>query len=204
MATATCSGSGQDDFDFELSSLLPKLRRFAHSLSHNGPDADDLTQTAIERGLRARSQWQPGTRLDSWLFKIMRNQWIDTLRSRRRCERVEVSVDRCGDLVEDPLPALEAFVGCHEALKAVEELPAEHRELIKLIGFEGFGYSEAARRLGLPIGTVASRVARARAALIERMKSPARSDDKRGSVLGRRRTVPLARSHLRRVIRRVS
>jgi len=69
-------------FEHELAAMLPRLRRFAHTLSRNGSDADDLTQAAIERALRSKAQWQPGTRLDSWLFQIRRKLWIDTARSR--------------------------------------------------------------------------------------------------------------------------
>ena len=72
------------DFESGLTQCLPRLRRFAHALSRNSADADDLTQSTIERALRARSQWQAGTKLDSWLYRIMRNLWIDTARSRAR------------------------------------------------------------------------------------------------------------------------
>ena len=71
-------------FEDQLAALLPRLRRFAHALSRNPADADDLTQAAIERALRSKAQWQAGTRLDSWLYRIMRNLWIDTVRVRRR------------------------------------------------------------------------------------------------------------------------
>ena len=71
-------------FEDELVALLPRLRRFAHGLSRTAADADDLTQATIERALRSKAQWQPGTRLDSWTYRIMRNLWIDTARSRSR------------------------------------------------------------------------------------------------------------------------
>ena len=76
-------------FERELTELLPRLRRFAHALSRNSADADDLTQATAERALRSREQWQPGTRLDSWLYRIMRNLWIDTSRARVRKEKNE-------------------------------------------------------------------------------------------------------------------
>ena len=81
-------------FERELSALLPRLRRFAHGLSRNPADADDLTQMTVERALRSREQWQPGTRLDSWLYKIMRNLWIDTVRARARKDKVEAPQSR--------------------------------------------------------------------------------------------------------------
>jgi RNA polymerase sigma factor (sigma-70 family) len=74
----------QTSFEDELTALLPRMRRFAHTLSRNGTDADDLTQMTIERALRSKGQWQPGSRLDSWVYRIMRNLWIDTVRSRAR------------------------------------------------------------------------------------------------------------------------
>ena len=74
-------------FERELLTLLPRLRRFARSLARDAADADDLTQGAIERALVARTQWQPGTRMDSWMMKIMRNCWIDEVRRRARRAR---------------------------------------------------------------------------------------------------------------------
>src|SRR5687768_7518250 len=71
-------------FERELLTLLPRLRRFARSLARDAADADDLCQVAVERALKARDQWQPGTRLDSWMLKIMRNCWIDEIRARTR------------------------------------------------------------------------------------------------------------------------
>src|SRR5258706_12006420 len=71
-------------FEDQLASLLPRLRRFAHALSRDPADADDLTQATIERALRSKAQWEPGTRLDRWCYRIMRNLWIDTARSRSR------------------------------------------------------------------------------------------------------------------------
>src|SRR5881628_2708422 len=116
-------------FEDQLAALLPRLRRFAHALSRNPADADDLTQATIERALRSRGQWEPGTRLDSWLYRIMRNLWIDTVRSRGRRE--------------------------------------EQREIVALILIEGFGYRECSEILGLPIGTVSSRLVRGRTALLQ-------------------------------------
>src|SRR5215211_4229029 len=91
-----------DAFENELTQLLPRLRRFAHTLSRHGADADDLAQATIERALRSRSQWQPGTRLDSWLYRIMRNLWIDTVRSRSRREKIEVPGEEAELLGDDP------------------------------------------------------------------------------------------------------
>src|SRR3954452_2539741 len=99
-----------ESFEEGLTALLPRLRRFAHTLSRNTPDADDLTQATIERALRSRAQWEPGTRLDSWLYRIMRNVWIDTARSRSRKAVHEASEEEGLNVGEDPRHAIEATV----------------------------------------------------------------------------------------------
>ena len=71
-------------FERDLLTLLPRLRRFARSLARDAADADDLCQLALERALKARAQWQPGTRMDAWMYRIVRNCWIDEVRARRR------------------------------------------------------------------------------------------------------------------------
>ena len=156
-------------FEDELTALLPRLRRFAHGLSQSPADADDLAQMTIERALRARAQWQPGTRLDSWLYKIMRNLWIDTVRSRTRRERVEAPPHEAESLGHDPREGIEAAVDLHRAMAAMDRLPDEQREVVALILIEGFGYREAAELLDLPIGTVSSRLVRGRTALLRMM-----------------------------------
>ncbi len=154
-------------FDKELIALLPRLRRFAHALSRNAADADDLTQATIERALRSRDQWQPGTRLDSWAYRIMRNLWIDTVRARSRKEKVEAPEAEAEQLGEDPTAGMDATVDLSRMMAAMERLPDEQREVVALILIEGFGYRETAEMLGLPIGTVSSRLVRGRTALLE-------------------------------------
>jgi RNA polymerase sigma-70 factor (ECF subfamily) len=156
-------------FDSELIVMLPRLRRFAHALSQNGTEADDLAQATIERALRSRSQWQPGTRLDSWLFRIMRNLWIDTGRSRSRREKVEVPAEEAELIGDDPRESIEASLELKRAMAAMQHLPAEQLEVVSLILIEGFGYRETAEMLDLPIGTVSSRLVRGRVALLELM-----------------------------------
>ena len=153
-------------FEDELSALLPRLRRFAHGLSRNPADADDLTQMTIERALRAQAQWQPGTRLESWLYKIMRNLWIDTVRSRGRRDQVEAPPEEAETLGHDPRAAVDASIDLQRVMAAMGRLPDEQREVVALILIEGFGYREAAELLGLPIGTVSSRLVRGRTALL--------------------------------------
>ena len=158
--------SSSPAFERELTELLPRLRRFAHALSRNGADADDLAQATVERALRSRDQWQPGTRLDSWLYRIMRNLWIDTVRSRGRRENREAPEEEALTVGDDPRDALEASLELKRAMAAMERLPDEQREVIALILIEGFGYREVSEMLDLPIGTVSSRLVRGRTALL--------------------------------------
>lgn len=151
-------------FENELVALLPRLRRFAYSLSGSPADGDDLTQATVERAIRSSDQWTPGTRLDSWAYRIMRNLWIDTARSRVRKARFEAAPDEAATVGQDG--AAEASAELAEVMTAMQQLPDEQREVVSLILVEGFGYREAAELLGLPIGTVSSRLVRGRTALL--------------------------------------
>jgi RNA polymerase sigma-70 factor (ECF subfamily) len=153
-------------FEDELVALLPRLRRFAHALSRNAADADDLTQAAIERALRSKDQWQPGTRLDSWAYRIMRNLWVDTARARSRKSAREAPEEEGLNVGEDPRAAMDASVDLKRVMAAMGRLSDEQREVVALILIEGFGYREAAEMLDLPIGTVSSRLVRGRTALL--------------------------------------
>ena len=153
-------------FDSELAAVWPRLRRFAHALARNPADADDLAQMAAEKAFKSFSQFQPGTRFDSWLFRICRTSWIDTVRSRSRRAAHEAPEELAETLGYDPLPATEAAIDLARAQEAMQCLPEEQREVVALILIEGFGYREAAEILGQPIGTVSSRLARGRQALL--------------------------------------
>lgn len=153
-------------FEDELAALLPRLRRFAHALSRDPTDADDLTQATVERALKSRSQWESGTRLDSWAYRIMRNLWIDTARSRSRRSAHEAPEEEGLNVGTDPRSAIEASVDLKRVMAAMERLPDEQREVVALILVEGFGYREVSEMLGLPIGTVSSRLVRGRSALL--------------------------------------
>lgn len=153
-------------FEDKLAALLPRLRRFAHALARSPTDADDLTQMTVERALRSRSQWQPGTRLDSWTCTIMRNLWIDTVRSRSRKRMSEAPEAEAESIGHDPRGAIHASIELKQVMSAMERLPPEQREVVALILIEGFGYRETAEMLGLPIGTVSSRLVRGRTALL--------------------------------------
>jgi RNA polymerase sigma factor (sigma-70 family) len=153
-------------FEDQLAGLLPRLRRFAHALSGNPADADDLTQSTVERALRSQGQWQPGTRLDSWSYRIMRNLWIDLGRARSRKALHEAPEEEGLNVGDDPREAMDAAMDLRRIMVAMERLPDEQREVVALILIEGFGYREVSEMLGLPIGTVSSRLVRGRTALM--------------------------------------
>jgi len=155
-----------DAFETGLGEALAKLRRFAFSLSRDPADADDLAQRTVERALKSRGQWQPGTRLDAWLYRIMRNLWIDEARARARQAKLVRPLEEGEDAVFDPRPGQDAAIDLARVMAAMERLPDEQREVVALILVEGFGYREAAELLGLPIGTVSSRLVRGRTALL--------------------------------------
>jgi RNA polymerase sigma factor (sigma-70 family) len=149
----------------EIAALLPRLRRFGRTLARSPEDADDLVQVAIEKALTRTDQWAPGTRLDSWMFRIMQNAWIDELRARERRGQTFVAEeegDNVGDDAKSGAP-LDAIL----VRKAVAKLSEEHRTVVGLVLVEGLSYQEAAETLGVPVGTITSRVARAREALQE-------------------------------------
>jgi RNA polymerase sigma factor (sigma-70 family) len=153
-------------FEDQLASLLPRLRRFAHALSRDSADADDLTQATIERALRSKAQWEPGTRLDSWCYRIMRNLWIDTARAGARRATREAPEEEDLSVGADPRGAMDAALDLHRIMDAMGKLPDEQREIVALILIEGFGYREVSEMLSLPIGTVSSRLVRGRTALL--------------------------------------
>ena len=159
-------------FEDQLAGLLPRLRRFAHALSRNSPDADDLTQATIERALRSRDQWQPGTKLDSWCYRIMRNLWIDTARANSRKTAREAPEGEGLNVGLDPRESMDAAVDLRRIMAAMSRLPDEQREVVALILVEGFGYREVSEMLGLPIGTVSSRLVRGRTALLAMVGEP--------------------------------
>lgn len=160
-------------FEDELLALLPRLRRFAFALARSAADADDLCQAAIERALKARAQWQPGTRLDSWMYRIMRNAWIDTARAAKRRGETFVPEEAGLDIGDADDRRMEAIVELGNVGRAMARLPEEQREAIALVLVEGFAYKEAAEILEIPMGTLTSRLVRGREALMLSLKDAA-------------------------------
>lgn len=156
-------GSPDDGLRDELVSLLPRLRRFARTLARQPADADDLVQIVIERALVRLAQFQPGTRLDAWLFTMMRNAWIDEARARTRRGKTFVPEDDGATVGEAARGDVRLDV--MDLQRAMARLPEEQRTAIALVCVEGLGYREAAEVMGVPIGTLTSRLARGREAL---------------------------------------
>ena len=151
-----------DDVRAQLGEMLPRLRRFARVITRNVADADDLVQVALEKALNRAAQWRPGSRLDGWMFGIMKNAWIDEIRARRRRERVHAP-EEAGATVGDASAASRDIALSVQA--AMARLPEEQRMAIALVLVEGQSYKDAAESLGIPMGTLTSRLARGREAL---------------------------------------
>jgi RNA polymerase sigma-70 factor, ECF subfamily len=152
-------------FELDLVALVPRLRRFAYALTGSADEGDDLVQAACERALRSAGSFRTGTRMDSWMFRIVQNLWLD---SRRRASRA-VSVDlELVQLSDDGLAARRAEdrMTLTRVRERVATLPPEQRAVLALVAIEGLSYGETAEILGVPIGTVMSRLSRARARLL--------------------------------------
>ncbi|MEZ5817387.1 MAG: RNA polymerase sigma factor [Hyphomicrobiaceae bacterium] len=162
-----CEGEGQlvgppPEFRDELLELLPRLRRFALSLAKNRDHADDLVQETVTRALAKFELWQPGSRLDSWLFRMMQNVWLDRVRAGRR-NGSQVGVEEIVNLGGDDGRAVaESRLELTAVMAAMARLKPDHQVIISLVCIEGLAYREVADILGLPMGTVMSRLSRAR------------------------------------------
>jgi len=150
----------------QIVQLLPRLRRFAIGLTGSIADGDDLMQDVVERALKNLHQWEPGTRLDSWMFRITKNRFVDIRRSQKRSGVVAMDVPEDAPAVQtDGAREAEAHLMLGGVAQALENLPSEQREALLLVAVEGLSYRDAADILEIPIGTLTSRIARAREAL---------------------------------------
>jgi RNA polymerase sigma factor (sigma-70 family) len=157
----------------EVVDLLPRLRRLARALARDVADADDLVQITVERGLSRAGQWVPGTRLDSWMFRIMKNAWIDESRARGRRGAV-LAPEEAGEHVgDDGAARMEDRLAAREVERAMRRLPDEQRLAVALVLVEGLSYQEAAEVLDVPQGTLTSRLVRGRAALLAHLEGAA-------------------------------
>jgi RNA polymerase sigma-70 factor (ECF subfamily) len=145
----------------QLRQLLPRLRRFAYWLTRGAGGADDLVQSTLERALSRWASRRDDEALRAWLFAILYRQFLDT---RRRSRRYAATLERFRSGDEAAQPSVEREVVAQSALQALQRLPPEQRTLLLWVSVEGLSYQEVADILEVPIGTVMSRLSRAREA----------------------------------------
>ncbi len=156
----------------EIVVLLPRLRRFTRALTGSTDAGDDLAQSTCERALKKLEQFRPGTRLDSWIFRIAKNIWIDQLRSKSN-QGNTVDLESWSETEQAAREgAQENYIKLHNIDTAMTQLSEEQRCLLALVCIEGFSYKEASALMEIPVGTVMSRLARARLRLAELLNEP--------------------------------
>jgi len=151
------------DFHDLIEREIPRLRRYARALTRSADRADDLVQETLLRAVAKAHLWQQGTDIRAWLFTIMHNQYVNMV---RRAIREEATIDieqMSSSLVATTDPT--ASRQLRELERALGRLPGDQREVILLVGLEGLSYEAAAQILGVPVGTVRSRLSRGRDAL---------------------------------------
>ncbi|ETX12907.1 RNA polymerase sigma70 factor [Roseivivax halodurans JCM 10272] len=154
-------------FEERLIAVLPNLFRFALSLCRARDVAEDLVQITVMRALESQGSFDPETRIEPWSFRILRNAWIDMTR-RRATRGPEADIDEAAEAVgEDGRRVTEARLMVDATEQALDTLPASQREVLILVCYEEMSYSETSEILGVPLGTVMSRLSRARIALAE-------------------------------------
>jgi RNA polymerase sigma-70 factor, ECF subfamily len=163
------TNEGRENIQEQIVALLPRLRRFARNLVRTPHDADDMVQIAVERALLRLDQWRSDARLDSWLFKILRNAWIDEMRSRGRRAKIFMP-EEAGENVGEA--SMEREIERLSVEAALSRLPQDQRLAVSLVLVEGLSYKDAADVLDVPIGTLTSRLARGREALQEMLRLP--------------------------------
>lgn len=155
----------------QIAEMIPRLRRFGYAVSGSVDEAEDLAQAACARALARLDQFDVGTRLDSWLFRIVQTIWIDRMRARRR--RPNAGPDALDALTDSgaAVRQTEARIELARLKDEIARLPEDQRAVLALVAIDGLSYREAATVLEIPVGTVMSRLARARKKLIEARRS---------------------------------
>jgi len=169
------SAAAQDGLSADLPALLPRLWRFALRLAGDRHDAEDLVQRACVRALERRHQLQPGTSTLSWMFSIVHSVWLNELRARQIRNHGSMQwSEELVDTVAAPVACNpEVYAHHQQIIRAVEKLPDAQRTVMLLVAVEGLSYREAATVLEVPIGTVMSRLARARLTIGESFSTDA-------------------------------
>lgn len=155
----------EHDIRQAMVSLLPRLRRFAYGLTGSLEEADELVQATYLRALSRLDQWQLGTRLDSWLYRIAQSIRLNNLQAEKVRGSSYEPVDPDTQISSDGAHTAETLITLTEVRHFIAQLPEEQRVVLLLITVEGLSYKEAAETLDLPIGTITSRLSRARLTL---------------------------------------
>ncbi|WP_231759101.1 MULTISPECIES: RNA polymerase sigma factor [Microbulbifer] len=160
----------QDELTSQLPELLPGLRRFAFSLTGSMADADDLLQSTVERLLDRRVP--EDVALAKWAFRVCRNLWIDEYRARKVRQQAAEQPELSEGQIVDGERAVAGEMELERVNRAMHQLPDEQRSILSLVALQGLSYKDVAATLEIPIGTVMSRLARARAALCDALNTP--------------------------------
>lgn len=158
-------------FERRICDQIPHLQLYARALCDNPGQAEDLVQDCLERALRKRHLWMPGRSVRPWLFRMLYRLYLnDRASARRRWESLapDAGLERPQEARQEP------FLACHEAIEAMRALPPEQRAALLLMVLESPGYAEAARILGIKVGTLRSRLSRARETLRQVLDGPVR------------------------------
>lgn len=159
------------DFKSDMIAVLPRLRRFAQTLTRSVPEADDLVQEACLRALSRAHLWDQGQPFDRWLFRITRNLWISELRKNKvRLGEGHIPAEESAELVT--METGESRVAFSQLQGRIATLPSELTTVLLVVSVEGYSYAEAAELLDIPIGTVMSRIHRARKTLAQKIAEP--------------------------------
>ncbi len=152
----------QEEFRSRLVAFLPRLRRFCHGLAGDPDRGDDLLQAVVARAIERAEQWERGTSLESWIFKMTRNLHIDQFRA-AKVRGITVELDEAALLHDaDAVAGLEARSELQAVRRALAAMPGDLREVMTVVVLDGQAYKDAAELLDIPIGTVMSRLSRAR------------------------------------------
>lgn len=149
----------------EIIALLPRLRRFARALTGSGPAADDLAQATVERAIVHLDKWQPGTRLDSWMYRIAHNLYRNERRNAATRGAKHGQIQGTSERAVDGEREAVARIEFAAVSAAIAELPEEQRSALLLVAVEGLSYKEAAEVTGATVAALTSRIARARETL---------------------------------------
>ena len=157
------------DWRRELTDLIPQLRRYALSLTRNADVADDVLQSTLERVLEKRHLYKPGTNFEGWVYRICRNLWIDEVRKKKfDAGSIDPEIAERSMIFDGEKQIAERAL-LHQVDVAMASLSEDQRSVLLLVGVEGHSYAEAAEMLDIPVGTVMSRLARARHGLCEKI-----------------------------------